>query len=56
MQEENTMLARLAVLALVLSTLGGCYVAPARPYGYYGPRYYAPAYRPAYGGWGYRHW
>lgn len=55
------MLARLAVLAIALTTLAGCYVSPApRPYGYgYGaPRYYAPApaYRPYYGGWGYRRW
>ncbi len=52
------MFARLAVLAIALTTLAGCYVAPApRPYGgYYAPRYYAPAYRPSYGGWGYRHW
>ena len=53
------MFARLAALAIALTTLAGCYVAPApppRPYGYYAPRYYAPAYRPSYGGWGYRHW
>ena len=52
------MLARLAVLALALTTLAGCYVAPAGPprsYGYgYSPGYYAaPVYRPYYGGgWG----
>ncbi len=47
------MLVRLTLLGLVLSTLAGCIVAPPpRPRGYY----YAPAYRPYYGGWGYRHW
>ncbi len=49
------MFARLAVFALLLTTLAGCYVAPGppRPYGY---GYAAPAYRPYYGGggWGYR--
>ena len=54
------MFARLAVLAIALTTLAGCYVAPVapRPYGgYYAPGYYAaPAYRPYYGGWGYRRW
>ena len=49
------MLSRLVLLGLVLTTLAGCYVAPARPYyggyGYgYGGGYYAP--RPYYGGWG----
>jgi hypothetical protein len=59
LEEEDIMLARLAALALALTTLAGCYVAPApppRPYGYYAPGYYAPAYRPYYGGWGYRRW
>jgi hypothetical protein len=61
MQEELTMLGRLAALGIALVTLAGCYVAPAPPprygYGYSAPRYYsAPAYRPYYGGWGYRHW
>jgi hypothetical protein len=47
------MFARLLLLGLALTTLAGCYVAPAPPRPYYG-NYYAPAYRPyGYGGYGY---
>ena len=49
------MLARLALFALLLNTLAGCYLPPP-PRPYYG--YAAP--RPYYGGWhygyGYRRW